>query len=61
MTVFTTTYKVDGVAFAGKVCAINWTEAQQICDARKPGEIVDGELIAEIDANDVDGDEEAEK
>lgn len=53
MTVFTTTYRVDGIRYCGKVCAINWQEAQAECDRRRPGnEIVDGELIREIAADD---------
>ena len=52
MTVYTTTYVLDGTRYCGKVCAISWDEAQQKCDARRPGEVVDGELIAEYDADD---------
>ena len=52
MTVFTTTYLEDGIRYCGKVCAISWEEAQAICDKRRPGEQVDGELIQEIDVDD---------
>jgi hypothetical protein len=51
MTTYVTEYRIGPLTYGDYVEAPDWDEAQRLCTARRPNEIVTGELVDQFEVD----------